>query len=299
MPFFEIVVPVFAILAVGYIANRILDFDIRTLSRMVLYILVPAAVVKSLSQTELALGEMGEIALVVLLLIFTMIALSSLISRALGFSRQMESAMVLTTAFMNAGNYGLPVNLFAFGQDGYDRAIIFMVVLSAANASLAVYYAARGRLGVKDAVRAVFQMPGVYAAALGLAMKYFGWSMPLPLAKPVSLLSQSAVPIFLLVLGMQLAKVRVQRAVGTVTLISFLRLIVSPLIAYLLTLATGLGGLSQKVVILEAAMPTAVTVTLLALEYEAEPDLVSTCTMATTLLSMFSLSLVLGALALL
>jgi predicted permease len=71
------------------------------------------------------------------------------------------------------------------------------------------------------------------------------------------------------------------------------RLAFAPVIAWLLTYALQMGGVERDVLILQAAMPTAVMAAVLATEFDTEPELVATVIFLTTLVSMGTLSLVL------
>jgi predicted permease len=73
-----------------------------------------------------------------------------------------------------------------------------------------------------------------------------------------------------------------------------IRLVASPLIAWVLCSLLGIGGLERQVLIVQAAMPTAVMTTVLATEFDAAPRLVAAAVLATTLLSMATVSVVLS-----
>lgn len=287
------VVPVFLVAALGYILGKTLKIDGKSVSRVALYGLTPALVLNSLSTANIMPSEFLVIVVSAATLITIMIGLGLLAARFLGLPKGAAAAVTIGAGFMNAGNYGLPVTLFALGQGGFDRAVIFMVVMSVATNSLGVFVCARGRGGTKEALRSVVGMPALYAAILGMLMQMFGWQLPLALARPVEMLSSAAVPMFLVVLGIQLSTVKAQPGfLKAISLTTFLRLIVSPLIALGFTALFGIGGITQKAIILEAAMPCAVNSAILAAEYDTEPELASSNVMATTVLSIITLTIV-------
>lgn len=287
------VVPVFLVAALGYIAGKTLRIDVKSVSRVALYVLTPALVLNSLSAASIMPGEFLVIVLSGAALIIVMILLGALAARLAGLSQAAAAAVAIGSGFMNAGNYGLPVTLFALGQGGFDRAVIFMVVMSVATNSLGVFVCARGRGGTKEALRSVVGMPALYAAAVGMLMQVNGWQLPLALARPVEMLAGAAVPMFLIVLGIQLSSVKAQPGfLKAISLTTFLRLIVSPLVALGFTALFGIGGITQKAIILEAAMPCAVNSAILAAEYDTEPELASSNVMATTVLSIVTLTIV-------
>lgn len=289
------VIPVFVVAALGYIAARPLNLDGRTISRMALYLLTPALVFNSLSTAKIMPGEFALIVASALTVILVMIGLGVLSSRLFGLSASTGSAVALGAGLMNAGNFGLPITLFTLGQAGFDRAVILMVMMSIATNTLGVFISARGRRDTRDALRSVLGMPAIYAAAAGLLCQALGWQLPTTLARPIKLLADASVPVFLIALGIQLRSVKLQAGfLKAVSLTSILRLVVSPLLAFGVTMAFGLGGIAQKAVILECSMPVAVNTCLLAAEYDSEPELASTSVMVSTLLSIVTLTIVIA-----
>ncbi len=104
---------------------------------------------------------------------------------------------------MNAGNYGAPIILFAYGEEAFAYSIMFLVLQSVIMNCFGVYYAARGETGLKMALRAVVKMP----ATCCIVMKVFSISMPSNLMLTIEVFAEAAIPTVLIILGMQLAKI--------------------------------------------------------------------------------------------
>jgi predicted permease len=100
----------------------------------------------------------------------------------------------------------------------------------------------------------------------------------------------------LLLLGMQLSGNGSRSHLGLLGLVSAARLIVSPLIAWGLTALFRFPPAATQAGILEAAMPTAVLNSILAAQYDAEPEFVSSAILVTTVLSPLTLTPLLQAL---
>jgi hypothetical protein len=114
--------------------------------------------------------------------------------------------------------------------------------------------------------------------------------------RPIDLLGSAAVPAMLLILGMQLARsVGAMRAnVGAISLATALRLIVSPLIGVLVARLMQVQGVTRQVCLLQSGMPSGVTSTILALEYDLEPEIVTSTVFFSTLCSALSLSVLIS-----
>jgi predicted permease len=290
----KVILPVFIIIALGYLLERRLSLDVRPISRVTFYALGPCLVFSSTATSSASGTDIWKIVSFALLTTLAMGLLSWAVARALRFSRAMESAFLLTTLFINAGNYGLPVNLFAFGQDGLERAAIFFTVSALLTSSVGVYLASRGQASGLDALGNVFKVPIVYGALAGFVVNLAAITVPEPVAKAVDLVGGASVPLMLLLVGVQLAKTSSAGELKVIGLATFVRLVAAPAVALVLAAWLGLTGVTRQVCVIQASMPTAVTTTILATEFEAEPQFVAGVVFVSTLVSVITLTLLLA-----
>jgi predicted permease len=286
-----VIIPIILTVLLGYLLERRRRMDVRSLSSVSIYVLLPSLIFYSMFTTQVTLHE--ALPLIVLqLLLFSALWL---IVKGYAVYRRLESPaesfLMLTALFMNAGNMGMPVALYAFGQRGLDLAVIWVLALNAFTNLVAVYYASRHVAPGTQAVRTVFTLPAIYAAATALLLRQAGVRVPAFLLDPMQLIGRSVIPISQLLLGMQLAKVHAQVSthLPRVVLPNVLRLAVSPLIAFGLAGALGLHGTAAKVAVLLAAMPTAINIAIYATEFDSQPRLVSTAVFTSTLTSFVTL----------
>jgi predicted permease len=200
----------------------------------------------------------------------------------------------LSVLFFNAGNYGLPLVLFAFGEEGLARAVLFFTVVAAQTHTLAVFIAARGTARSRDAVWNVFRLPLVYAFTFGFLANQFGLVLPAPIVKAVELTGNAAVPVLLTVLGIELSRIQIQQDRGAIGIATIARLAIAPLVAFALTGALGITGITRAVCIIQASMPTAVNATILAVEFDARPNLVAGTVFVSTVASVITLTILLA-----
>lgn len=278
--------PVALLIAAGVICKRRLQVDAKPLAKLSLYIFSPALVFSSMANSSLSGNQVIRLSVGTVLLICLLTLTIGLISRLLRLPASTSSAMQLGSVFMNVGNFGLPVILSVCGTRGLERAVIIVVTHQVLMFSLAVYFAARSRFSVLTAATQVLRMPAGYAALVGVAVREANLVVPGVLAKPITLLAQASIPIFLLLLGIQLASVLVSRKPLPLLLGTIVKLAISPMIASILAHGLRLDPVSQQSLILAAATPTAVVTTMLAIEFDAEPQLVSSLTLVTTMLGM-------------
>ncbi|MCC6446061.1 MAG: AEC family transporter [Armatimonadetes bacterium] len=292
----SVLIPILLTVGVGFALDRKRSLDPRTLSQVTIYVLTPALGFAMISTTALSGQDFFGIAACLIGLTFLTWLLAKAIAAILHMTPAEENAFILAVVFINAGNYGIPVCTYAFGNAGLDRAVAWVLVQNAFLSSFAVYYAAKGQNGAGKAIRAVFRMPAVYTATLALLLRATGITVPEAVLQPVDMMGKAMVPVAQLLLGIQLSRTALQAGgeMGQIGLAACLRLAVSPAIAWALTLMLSLTGVTQVVCIVLAGMPTAVNVSILAIEFDARPRFVSRAVLVSTALSFLSLGVLLN-----
>ncbi len=197
---------------------------------------------------------------------------------------------MITTMFMNAGNYGLPLTSFAFGEQALAFASVFFVISAMLTNTVGIVIASSGSMSVLNAIKGLLKFPAIYALTLGVLFLQFSWKLPSGLDRTVTLLSNAAIPCMLVLLGMQLVNIHWNGHVRPLIVTSSMRLLIAPALAFGLTRLFGMTGPASQAVILEAGMPVAVLTTILATEFDAEPSFVTTAVLVTTLLSPLTLT---------
>lgn len=292
--FFEVVLPVLLVFLAGFGLQKWKKLNIQSVSTTALYVFTPCLVFRTIYEKQLNMQYL-DVLIFSLVLLFALITIVKITSKIKKYPQSTESGLILSTAFMNSGNYGSPVILFALGKAGFSLAIAVFVLQSITMNSLGVYYAARGKAGIKTAVRKVFSMPATYALLIALLVKLIGVPVAKSFFSIINLLGDAAIPCVMLVLGMQLAEIKLRGFQwGKVSFATVVRLVASPFIAWLITLVLPVDPLLQKVLIILSAMPSAATTTMLAVQFDSEPELVSSITLVTTLVSVVTVTAVLA-----
>lgn len=288
--FLNNLLPIFLAAGAGYALAYRVNLNPRTLSQVVLYIFAPCLIFSLLTRAQLKQGEMVSVALFSLGTILLTGALALTGGKLLRLPPRLLAGVLLASMFMNAGNYGMPVVMFAFGEQALAYASLFFVTSACTSYTLGVFIASRGSLSARQALINLLRIPMIYSLALALVFIYTGWPVPLPLERTIGLLGDASIPCMLVLLGMQLRAASWRGRVAPLALVTGVRLIAGPLIAAGLALAFNLHGPLRQAIILEAGMPAAVLNALLATEFDAEPSFVSAAVFLTTLLSPLTLT---------
>jgi predicted permease len=288
--FLNNLLPIFLIAGAGLILARATNLNPRSLSQVIFYIFSPCLIFTLITQSKMESGMMGRVVLYTVFACLLVGFLTWIIGKLLKLEGALFSGVLITSMFMNSGNYGLPVVLFAFGPIALGYASLFFVINVGLTYTLGTVIASMSTMSLPKALLNLFKLPMLYAMLLAILFSYTGWKIPLPIERATKLLGEASIPSMLVLLGLQLKTASLIGRIKPVALASSMRLVVSPLLAILLLPLFGLVGPAQQAIIIEAGMPAAVLTTMLATEFNSEPSFVTAVVFITTLLSPLTLT---------
>jgi predicted permease len=288
------ILPIFVIAAIGFALARGLGAKVQTLSTVAFNALSPCLVFDQLVTAQISGSQSLRIVAFCVLLTIAIGIAARLTSMPLRLDRTTLTSFMLVAMFSNSGNYALPVVLFAFGKEGLAFASVYFVTSAILIYTAGVLVAASGHGSVRTALARLFRVPAVYAVAAAVIVLATGTPVPIALMRPIRLLSDAAIPVMLLVLGMQLERATKPKHPIAVAAAVVLSLVVAPVIAFGLTAALGLAGAARQAAIIEASMPAAVVTTVLALEFDLDAGFATNVVFFTTLLSPITLVLLIA-----
>ena len=288
------ILPIFVIAGVGYLLARHASVQVHTVSRVTFHALAPALVFNTLATSTLSGFEFGRMAAFYLLVAASAGLMARVAAIPLRLDRASLSAFLLVVVCSNSGNYGLPVALLAFGREALAFASVYFVSSAIFSYTGGVLLAASGRRSIRHALAGVLRVPAVYGAVAAAVTMAFGLHVPDAIARPMAMLSDAALPMMVLVLGMQLERVTWPERPDMVVAASLLSLVATPLAAFGVAHLLGLQGPALQAGVLQASMPTAVVTTILALEFDVAPGFVTSVVCVTTLLSPITLTVLIA-----
>jgi predicted permease len=290
MLFVQVILPIFLIASVGFLFERKTAADLGTLANSALYLFAPALVFSSLLKRSLVGNLLGQLSLFMVLYTGVFCLLAFIISRWLRFDNSTSRAFTLTTSMINIGNYGLPLVLFAYGEEALNVSVLLFVLFNIPLGTLAILIAQGQGVKWKEAISNISRIPIFYAIILALLCKLVHWQPPEFILRATELLGQAAIPLMLVILGMQLSRVKVYQNWGFFSLSTGIRLLGGPILAIALTGLLGIEGLTRKIIILQTSTPSAVMPLLYCVRFDTRPDLVSGTILLSTLCSAFTLT---------
>ncbi|MHB8534675.1 MAG: AEC family transporter [Sulfuricaulis sp.] len=282
---FGIVAPVFAIVAVGYLYGRWRRPDLTAANQINMTVLLPALLFHVLSSKDFHLSAYGPLALGGIAVVLGSGLLALPVAK---LARLPFKTFVPPMMFSNAGNIGLPLAVFAFGEQALPAAVVLFLVENGLHFTLGIYL-----MDHRAPLRDVFMQPIVIATLIGIAFGVFKWSAPPPLAIAIDMLGQASIPLLLFALGARLTDIDFKYwRVGV------LGAVVCPLTGVLMVLLTrpflDLTPLQGSLLFVFGALPPAVLSYLVAERYRQEPGKVASIVMLGNLAALISLPIALA-----
>lgn len=262
----QVIIPVFLIVAIGYVYGRRTRPDLTAFNRIVLDVLSPLLVYTALAAKDFRWQE--HVALIVggAVLILLTGVVAWVVAR---LSHTQPRSLVPVVMFTNCGNMGLPLALLAFGPQHFGAAVALFSI------SNLIHFSLGARITSADArTRDLLLSPLMIASALGFASALTGIRPPDALFTGMKLMGEAMLPLMLFALGVRLTLL--QRAdVPRGLLGAFARPLIGVAVALPLAWALGLEGNARAQLILFSALPPAVMQFLLAERYRQEPERVA------------------------
>jgi predicted permease len=286
--------PVFVVAGVGFLLARFVGVQVHAVSRLTFHALAPALVFNVLVTSTLDRVQFGRMVVFYVLVTASAAVIARLAAIPLRLDRQSLTAFMLVVVCSNSGNYGLPVALLAFGREALAFASVYFVSSAIFSYTGGVLLAASGRRSVRGALLGVARVPAVYGAVAAAVTMSLGGQTPAVIMRPIGMLSDAALPMMVLVLGMQLERATLPPRPIVVAVAVALSLLVTPLAAIGIAHLVGLQGAAFQAGVLQSAMPTAVITTILALEFDVLPDFVTSVVCVATLLSPLTVTLLIA-----
>ncbi len=289
--FLNVILPVFGIVLLGAFLGGRLELQARTLTRSAYYVFVPAFIFQSISTANVPFTSVVKMLSFILITHVLAVIIAGGIGRILGRSKEMIAAFIMIAAFGNVGNYGLAVIQFRLGDVALPSATIYFVTISISAFVICVGAAGWAHGGSRGAIWQVLKTPALWATVPAVAVSAMDLNVPLMADRFIGLLADAMIPVMLFSLGLQLFEQGKVHLTRDVLLGSSIRLIMTPLLALLVSIPFGLNSVESASGVLQAAMPVAILVSIIAKENDIVPEFVTSVVVVSTLASVGTLSL--------
>jgi predicted permease len=291
--FINIILPVFIQIGLGYLVQKKFKIGVDAQVKILLYIIIPAVLFTNIYHSSVESNISISIVVYAILHFFLLFALGKAVSKLSGFDGAASGSFTNSVMFYNSANYCLPLVELIYGDPyAVSLLVILIMVSSTMTYSVGVLNASMGHSDLRRSLMNMVRLPLLYSIASALLLRWLNISLWAPIDSALRILRQGLVPISLTTLGAQLALTSFSLKSPRVYLSNFIRLIISPVIAFAVIRLIGLEGLAAQVLLISSAAPTAVNTIILSIEFKNEPVFTSRAVFSSTVLSAFTVSAV-------
>ena len=282
----NVTAPVFLLALIGIIWVKLgFEYRVEFVTRLAMTLSVPCLIFVALMKTEIDPAALADLSLASLVA-YALVILGSL--AVVAIARLDRSTYLAPLIFGNTGNIGLPLALFAFGNEGLSYAVVVFAIMAILSFTFGIWLVAGAGSGGK-----VLKEPMVAGTLLGALFLWQGWQTPELVTNALELIGQMAIPLMLITLGVAIARLKVV-SMGRAVVLSVLKAALCVGAAWVVADWFALSDIAKAVLIVQVATPVAVTSYMIAEKYEADSETVAGLVVASTLLSVITLPLILS-----
>ena len=289
----RVTLPIIALAAIGWALQPWLRLDIGSLTRLQVNVVMPAFLVHFLSAGKQPLDVIWLVATLSVVQFMILIPLGWALVHVFRQRSSLGPVMGLGTAYANVGFFGIPVTQLAFGPEYLLHQSVLTAMMTILMCTAGVWLLSprgdstqSGPARLWAQFRSAFETPLLPSVALGLALRYYEVELPPLASQPLQLLGSIFTPLALYTLGAQIAATGSMRVEALPQIIiGILKLLIAPVLTWYLCQALGVPPDVTHVVVVAAATPVGVLITIFAAEFKTEPEFISTATVITTALS--------------
>jgi len=195
MVFVNVLLPVFLIAGSGYLLARLTSIKADGLVKVVFYIFSPCLIFYSLYSQEVSESAIASLVIFVVSLHAILFIIGSVLFRLFHWDDDSRVAGTLALFLNNGGNYGLPIVLFAFGNEGFQFGVLYVVVHAAMQVIIGVGIASwKKGISIWKLLLNVVSVPWFYALIVALVLRWTGTILPDSAIKPIEMLAQATIP---------------------------------------------------------------------------------------------------------
>ena len=283
---FEVLFPVFFIVGIGYFLGRNNPkFDTTFITNYSGNFGAPALFIFAISSSGVTYSVFSEY------FVYALIALTSfaLIGVIFLFFLKKDISRELPPYFLpNTGNMGIPICLFAYGTLGMGVAAAISSLVILLHFTINIFLASK-----KFDIKIILKSPPTYAVIVAVFFLYFDLEMPKVVINTVMLLGYAMIVLILMSLGVSLTQLKVFSLKDSI-ISSIGRVIIGPIIGFLIIKIFNLSGFAAGVLLIQSAMPSAILTYLVAEMYSPKKvvDSISSMIVVSTLMSLITVPII-------
>ncbi|WIL49429.1 AEC family transporter [Bacillus bombysepticus] len=290
----DVILPILILMLIGAILQRKFQFNLKQLSTLITYCLMPAAVFVNIYDIRIETGLLLQIIYYLMLYSLSLIIVSHFISKTLKLEKGESAALKNSISLMNSGNYGLPVSQLIFSHNpvGVSIQIFIVIFQNLLTYSYGIYNLLSATKTIGGIIQSFLRLPVFHALVLGVLFQSFKIQIPNSILLPLNQLANGFVAIALILLGAQLSNIKLNFFHRVITWALIGRLLMGPLLALAVIYILNIDGIVAQSLFIASSFPTSRNTSTIAMEYQIEPELHAQIVLFSTLFSIITVTVV-------
>ncbi|HDR7718149.1 AEC family transporter [Bacillus albus] len=290
----DVILPILILMLIGAILQRKFQFNLKQLSTLITYCLMPAAVFVNIYDIRIEIDLLLQIIYYLMLYSLSLIIVSHFISKILKLEKGESAALKNSISLMNSGNYGLPVSQLIFSHNpvGVSIQIFIVIFQNLLTYSYGIYNLLSATKTIGSIIQSFLRLPVFHALVLGVLFQSFTIQIPNSIFLPLNQLANSFVAIALILLGAQLSNIKLNFFHRVITWALIGRLLMGPLLALAMIYLLNIDGIVAQSLFIASSFPTSRNTSNIAMEYQIEPELHAQIVLFSTLFSIITVTVV-------
>ena len=248
---FEVLFPVFFVVGIGYyLGKKNPKIDTTFITNFAANVGTPAMIIYALNPVNISFNIFINYFWYYALAIGGFIITGIIILYFLNTKDIIRELPPL--AMPNTGNMGLPICLFAYGNEGLGVAGAISSLIILFHFTVGVFLASK-----KFNLTVIVKSPPFYAILISVVFLYFNLPVPNFIINTTQLLTYATIFLILMSLGIALTRLKVF-SFNEALISSFARVLIGPIIGFYLIKYFNLSGYAAGVLLIQCAMPSAV-----------------------------------------
>lgn len=290
----DVILPILILMLIGAILQRKFQFNLKQLSTLITYCLMPAAVFVNIYDIRIETGLLLQIIYYLMLYSLSLIIVSHFISKILKLEKGESAVLKNSISLMNSGNYGLPVSQLIFSHNpvGVSIQIFIVIFQNLLTYSYGIYNLLSATKTIGGIIQSFLRLPVFHALVLGVFFQSFTIQIPNSIFIPLNQLANGFVAIALILLGAQLSNIKLNFFHRVITWALIGRLLMGPLLALAVIYILNIDGIVAQSLFIASSFPTSRNTSTIAMEYQIEPELHAQIVLFSTLFSIITVTVV-------
>lgn len=298
---FNLLAPFFGLIGLGFLCGKLVkqpEAGLAWMQFFVIYVALPCLFFRLIADKPL--DQLTNWSFITATTLATLCAFALSFSAGWRHTKDLPQSVMQGVAgsYSNIGYMGPPLVLAALGQAASAPVVLIFVfdnLLLFSLVPLLMSVAGLERLSAGATIRRIvwriLTHPFNIATMLGIAASYLHLTLPGPVNQMVTWLSGAAAPCALFILGVTVAMRPLMRIPGEVPILAVIKLVLHPLIVWVLLSAFGdFGATWTYAALTMAALPPALNIFVISTQYNVGVERASACVLVGTIASMVTLT---------